>query len=153
MDHTKLLVEGSWINRGTADEPSWCLMIFPVITKIDERGHVIGSFLFCEEHTIDRVSPWASNLNKLFAGTEPSKNVTLHSMAEHNDCDGWCWRLFLTTKIPYIRDSAFSAQVKDGYVFLDALKPKDTEDDLDMWIYNTLNSLTGPRTIAFTKDT
>lgn len=153
MDHTKLLIDGSWINRGTTDEPNWELMVFPVVTKIDEQGHVAGSFLLIEEQTLGRVSPWASTLNKLFKENEPSKNVTLHSLGEYFDDEGWCWRLFLTTKIPFIKDNAFGAQVHDGYMFLDHIKPKDTEDDLDMWIYESLRGLTGPRTITFTQET
>ncbi len=152
MDHTKLLVEGSWINRGTSDEPNWELMVFPVVTKIDEKGSVEGSFLLIEEQTLGRVSPYNSVLHNVLERHNPSKDIALHSMGEYHDDEGWCWRLFLTTKIPYIKDNAYTAQVRDGFMFLDHIKPKDTEDDLDMWIYESLCSLTGPRTITFTQE-
>lgn len=153
MDHTKLLIDGSWINQGTTDEPKWELMVYPVVTKIDEQGDVSGSFVLMDEQTFAGASYCGGILNKLLKESVPSKNLTLHSLGEHYDDEGWCWRLFLTTKIPFIKDTAFGAQVRDGYMFLEQIKPKDTEDDLDMWIYESLRGLTGPRTITFTQET
>lgn len=152
MEHTKLLVEGSWVNRGTTDEPKWELMVYPIVTKFAPGDGIIGSFVLLDtEKCISH--PWYDSVNKLFHHmSEPSRDVTLHNFGEYSDSEGMEWQLFLTTKIPYIRDNAFGAQITNGYVFLDDIKPKDTDEDLDMWIFNSLSSLTGPHTVKFTKD-
>lgn len=151
MEYTKLLVDGSWVNRGTPDVPKWELMIYPIVTRFENGNGIVGSFVLLDtEKCIS--STWSDSINKVFNHTEPSRDVSLHNFGEYTCNEGLEWGLFLTAKIPYIKDNAFSKQVTEGYVFLDNIRPKDTCDDLDMWIYNSLKSLTGPRTISFTKE-
>lgn len=151
MEYTKLLVDGCWVNRGTSDEPKWELMVYPVVTKFEDIEGVVGSFVLLDtDKCISSIR--YDSINKIFDRAEPSRDMTLHNFGEYTCNEGMEWQLFLTAKIPYIKDNAFSAQVTKGYVFLDDIKPKDTEDDLDMWIYNSLKSLTGPRTIHFNKE-
>lgn len=150
MDYSKLLVDGRWVNRGSPDEPKWELMAYPIVNFFDTESGYTGSFVMVDEANLpNRCSQ--SSIDKLLS-SESRRDVTFHNFGEYTDNEGESWQLLLTTTIPYIKDNALSAQVKEGYVFLDDIKPKDTNDDLDMWIYESLKSLTGPHTIHFTKE-
>lgn len=151
MEYTKLLVDGSWVNRGTYDEPNWNLMIYPIVTKIEPGNGIVGSFVLLEsDKCISR--PWYDSINRLFSRTEPSRDISLHNFGDFTDKEGREWQLFLTTVIPHVKSGVYATQAIKGYVFLDDIKPKDTGDDLDMWIYDSLKKLTGPKTISFKKE-
>ncbi|ABY63193.1 hypothetical protein ST201phi2-1p368 [Pseudomonas phage 201phi2-1] len=144
MEHTRLVVEGRWVNRGCVGLPKWQLMVHPVVIKSQiNKGYagciVLGDMDLPDLPIVDSQSPKTIDL-------------TLHNFGQYSCNEGFEWQLLLTTPVPFIKDTAFEAQRKNGYVFLEDIKPKDTEDDLDMWIFESLSSLTGPRTISFTKE-
>lgn len=149
MECTKLIVEGSWVNRGTTDEPRWQLMVYPVVTKFDQVDGIVGSFVLMDT---DKFTGHINNdsIQRIFGKrAEPSRDITLHNFGDYTDSEGSEWVLLLTTKVPFIKDNSFAAKTVNGYMFLDEIKPSDEEDDLDVWIHKMLCSLTGPRTIHF----
>lgn len=154
MEYTKLLIEGSWVNRGTSDEPKWELMVHPIVTKLDNEG-IIGSFVLFNTKTCDELNVSNDAFNRLLSGdyvkpsVEPARDITLHNLGEYTCEEGYEWVLYMTTKIPYVTDNAFAAQIKNGQTFLDFIKPGEEDDDLDRWIYERLTSLTAPHTIRF----
>lgn len=152
MSQIKLLVEGSWVNRGTVDEPKWSLMVYPIVTKFVQKDGIIGAFNLLPES--DRYEMETNLRNRssipcsLLDNKEPARDVTLHNLGEYECDEGYEWSLLLVTKIPYIKDNAYAEQVKHGYIHLDLLKAEEY-DPLDYWIYSRLSSLTAPHTITF----
>lgn len=148
MSHIKLLIESGWVNQGSVSDPNWKLMVNQIVTKFDCSGDIMGSFLLTENTDHIRLQ----NVTKLFNIIKPTRDITLHNFGEYHCSEGHEWQLFMTTDIPHIKDNVIRAKITKGYVFLDDIKPKDTDDDLDMWIYSSLCKLTGPRTIHFNKE-
>lgn len=139
MESIKIVVDGRWANQGTLDNPVWKLMVFPIASKSSPEGGHRGIFVLMEGGYRD---------------TPPNviideRNLTLHNFGSYDCGDGIHWHLLLTTPIAMLADTSIDLQVKHGYVFLEDTKPKDTGDDLDMWIFRSLGSLTGPRAIQF----
>lgn len=150
MEHTKILVDGHWVNRGSLDEPKWDLMIYPVVTTYDVKGNQ-GTLVLIDDSYVSNVK-WKPPMSNILDIAEVCQDITLHNFGDFTCQDGLEWTLFMTTKIPHLKNSALQAQVKGGYIPLSEIEPKDTDDDLDMWIFRMLSSLTGPRTIHFNKE-